>query len=80
MASQKNEAPKSFVGMSTTIVCLRVKSKCQPPSNSTFRKCDVCGENIWLALNSPSHIDHLICDVCFNETEKWDELIFHNPT
>jgi hypothetical protein len=64
--------------MTTTLVCLRVKSS-EPETNASFRNCDVCGRMI--SFNPiVLHFDHLICVECFNEIEAWDELVFHNPT
>jgi hypothetical protein len=62
--------------MSTTVVCLRVKSHPEPTTESSMRKCDQCSENIWLADSSPKP-DHLICVECYKETERMEEQIFH---
>jgi formylmethanofuran dehydrogenase subunit E len=62
--------------MSTTIVCERVKSHLKPGSDSSYRKCDECGEMIWLALDSPKP-DQLLCVECFKEAEEMDKAIFH---
>jgi hypothetical protein len=43
-----------------------------------MRKCDQCGESIWLANSSPKP-DHLICVPCYYETLAMDEQIFHKP-
>jgi hypothetical protein len=64
--------------MSTTVICLRVKSYPEPTIESSMRKCDQCGENIWLADSSPRP-DHLMCVECYKETLAMDEQIFH-PT
>jgi formylmethanofuran dehydrogenase subunit E len=52
--------------MSITVVCPRVKSHPMPEVDSTFRRCDICNQMIWmpLAVKAP---DHLVCVECFTE-------------
>jgi hypothetical protein len=50
--------------MSTTIVALAIKTHPRPETESYYRRCDLCNQMIWLALNSPQ-ADHLVCQECF---------------